>query len=64
VNHGRIENGERWGVKLVCTGAGSAVREGRRRHARVSIGEDGLQPSDPFAAVEIRLLCTDSRKGS
>jgi hypothetical protein len=40
------------------------VREGRRRRARVSIGEDGLQPSDPFAAVEIRLLCADSRKGS
>jgi hypothetical protein len=54
VNRGRIESGERCGAKSVCTGAGSAVRDGRRRRARVLIGEDGLQPSDPFAPVEIR----------
>jgi hypothetical protein len=64
VNRGRNECGEHWGAKLVNTGVGSAVREGRRRRARVLVGEEGSHPSDPCWAARIRSSHTDSRRRS
>jgi hypothetical protein len=52
VNRGRNECGEHWGAKLVNPGVGSAVREGRRRRARVLVGEESRWPLDDDRAAQ------------